>query len=603
MKKIILLSLLILLGMPCAHGQALTIQGGETTVSYTPPVANITTQPTPATGFTLQTAPPFTGFNTFLLTTQPNVSVRLSITNETANACLGTFVASVSASAQASSSFNNQLQQWSAIGLITPTNALAPVVGVDLPALSTVYLSTAAISARNVAIQIVNTTGGCPTTSLDITATLTQVAVTSPLVSNTVNGFSSGLTANVQGIVPTGANGQPIFPVIGGGLSPSTNGGVSAQGIDVFGTLVQQKIDTGTAGTVTAYSATPPSPSAQGEFGIAIFAEGFINTPNSLIGPWTCIEALCTSTSAPNPATLNLAANSPNAIQTTTTLTNSGSTVGRRYNFIVFSKPPIVRQHLQGATLIPVFPTNTLIGSTLIVSPECLGTVANCTVTNVTDTQGNIWKPLESASTVAPILNAGVLSTWTTTATAAAADTVTVTLVGGTLGGGATEILELSAITPAALNQPSAPLLVDANKLLLTGGNIAGITDPCQVPGVLKSSVAVNLTTATTTQLVALIANQKIYVCGFVGTIAPSATVADTLAFEFGTGASCGTGTTLLTGTFGNGEVPAANTTAPVPITFADPGTTFSTPAGTALCALTAGTVVNVQGVLTFVQQ
>src|SRR5437879_5656570 len=77
-------------------------------------------------------------------------------------------------------------------------------------------------------------------------------------------------------------------------------------------------------------------------------------------------------------------------------------------------------------------------------------------------------------------------------------------------------------------------------------------SDPCQSNGIAKSSIVLNITSATTTQLVALSAGKQIFVCGFnftmVGTV-------QTLAFEYGTGASCGTGTTLLTGAMADGTV------------------------------------------------
>lgn len=124
--------------------------------------------------------------------------------------------------------------------------------------------------------------------------------------------------------------------------------------------------------------------------------------------------------------------------------------------------------------------------------------------------------------------------------------------------------------------------------------------DPCN-GSLLKSSVPINIVTATTTQLVPLLSGASIFVCGVTMTIAPSGTTADTATFEYGTGASCGTGTTVLTGAFGAGDL--TTTTGVLPISFADPASTFRTPAGQALCLVSAGTTVNIQGVLTYVQQ
>ncbi len=123
--------------------------------------------------------------------------------------------------------------------------------------------------------------------------------------------------------------------------------------------------------------------------------------------------------------------------------------------------------------------------------------------------------------------------------------------------------------------------------------------DPCFASA--KSSAAISVASATTTSLVAVSGSTVVYVCGFSMTIAPSATAADTAAFEYGTGAAC-TGPTLLTGTFGNGDLTSA---APVvPISYGDGGhTIFKSAASAGICILTAGTAVSVQGVLTYVQQ
>jgi len=126
-------------------------------------------------------------------------------------------------------------------------------------------------------------------------------------------------------------------------------------------------------------------------------------------------------------------------------------------------------------------------------------------------------------------------------------------------------------------------------------------TDPCQNPGTAKSSAAINITSATTTSLVAVSGSTTVYVCGFAVTIAPSGTSADTILFEYGTGAACVGSPTALTGTFGNGDVTTA--APPVAIAYGGAQTIFKSPASNGICALTAGTTVNVQGVLTYVQQ
>ncbi len=124
-------------------------------------------------------------------------------------------------------------------------------------------------------------------------------------------------------------------------------------------------------------------------------------------------------------------------------------------------------------------------------------------------------------------------------------------------------------------------------------------SDPCS--SAAKSSAVISVATATTTSLVAVSGSTKVYVCGFSMSIAPSATAADTAAFEYGTGAAC-TGPTALTGTYGNGDLTSA---APVvPVSYGGAGqTVFASAASNGICILTTGTAVSVQGVLTYVQQ
>lgn len=112
--------------------------------------------------------------------------------------------------------------------------------------------------------------------------------------------------------------------------------------------------------------------------------------------------------------------------------------------------------------------------------------------------------------------------------------------------------------------------------------------DPCQNAHTVKSSVAVSVTSATTTQLVALSAGKSIYVCG-----ATINSVGGTSTLEYGTGSSCGTGTTTLTGPF------AAATVAKI----GGYGTTVTAPSGNALCIVSGTSTTATAGVVTYVQQ
>jgi hypothetical protein len=142
--------------------------------------------------------------------------------------------------------------------------------------------------------------------------------------------------------------------------------------------------------------------------------------------------------------------------------------------------------------------------------------------------------------------------------------------------------------------QAGAANAIGQNSNITQIGGVSVNTDPCGSWGVAKQSVVINLASATTTQLVALSAGQTIFICGYNFTMVGAA---ETITFEYGTGASCGTGTTALTGAIADG------TASDISVTYGGGEMTiFSTPSANALCALTTGTV-GIQGVLTYVQR
>lgn len=124
--------------------------------------------------------------------------------------------------------------------------------------------------------------------------------------------------------------------------------------------------------------------------------------------------------------------------------------------------------------------------------------------------------------------------------------------------------------------------------------------DPCQSPNVAKSSVPINITTATTTSLVAVSGSTIVYVCGVSITVSEVITTPNTILFEYGTGAAC-TGPVVLTGKFGDGGVTAG---IPIVIGSGSGMTIFKSAASAGICALTAvGATASFQGVMTYVQQ
>jgi hypothetical protein len=112
------------------------------------------------------------------------------------------------------------------------------------------------------------------------------------------------------------------------------------------------------------------------------------------------------------------------------------------------------------------------------------------------------------------------------------------------------------------------------------------VSNPC-VSTTKLANVAINISTAATTQLVALSAGQKIYVCKVLVIEAGTTNV----TLETGTGASCGTNTTALTG--------------PMPLSWYEPsGTTpnYVSSTGYALCLVNSA-AVQVSGSILYVIQ
>ncbi len=112
------------------------------------------------------------------------------------------------------------------------------------------------------------------------------------------------------------------------------------------------------------------------------------------------------------------------------------------------------------------------------------------------------------------------------------------------------------------------------------------------------SSVIINQASATTTQLVALSAGKKVYVCSAtVNQI--GATTAPTFKFVYGTGTNCGTGTADLTGVISGANV--AGTITNPQFGGNGLGQVFSTPASQALCITTTTTQAQ-KGLLSYTQ-
>lgn len=115
--------------------------------------------------------------------------------------------------------------------------------------------------------------------------------------------------------------------------------------------------------------------------------------------------------------------------------------------------------------------------------------------------------------------------------------------------------------------------------------------DPCLTSNVDKSSVSINISTATTTNVVTLLAGAKTIVCGWVFTANGTA---PSFQFISGTGATCGTGTVTLSGTL----LPTVGS----PFVVNADSMKMRTNTGQSLCIVSAGTGPSIQGVLVVTQ-
>lgn len=111
------------------------------------------------------------------------------------------------------------------------------------------------------------------------------------------------------------------------------------------------------------------------------------------------------------------------------------------------------------------------------------------------------------------------------------------------------------------------------------------------VPAIAANkSASIAVTSATTTQLVALLSGKSIYVTSF----ALVSTAANTAKFVYGTGSNCGTGTTDLTGAFGMSTftvIPHGNGL----------GSVLYVPPSNALCVVTT-TTGTINGLVSYTQ-
>lgn len=559
-----LIAAALLCAIPLSVKAQVSSTGGEVQVTYTPPSITLFVNQ-PASNFSINT-----GSNTFIGSIAPTVSVRVAITNETSNPCLGVMQLSMaSTSLSSATSLLSKPQAWQSVPL---GQGLAANVPFDLPSLSTIYISSAAISATRIAIQIVNTTGGCSTTNMDAVATLTNVSITVPLISNTTG--TLGIGANVQGVVPSGTNGFPVLPVETGALQPATNAGTATSGVD-SSTTTLANITAGQVGNVILAQAPPPSKTT--DLGFVAWT-GFTpgGTSTGVSPPWACVTGFAACSVNSQNTSLAFVNNVSSGQRLVQNLGNGAGDTASVASVSFDMSNATIRQGSSGSGLTPAFGSNTLAGSTVLAVIQIFCTLP-CTpaITSVVDTQSLVYNAVASNnrgtdSTTNRGLGVFILSASPTTA---AADTVTVTLPGG-MSINNIGIVELSNIVPANLNQPLIGNLADSS------GRQVVVQDAV---GANQQTCNVTLTTNTTTQCQgAPPAGLRWYITDFQINTTTAGT-ATTVSLKNGTGTNCGTGQTSPS------AINYPNTTVAITniLGFRTP---IGSPLGAAVCAAQAGT-------------
>jgi hypothetical protein len=154
--------------------------------------------------------------------------------------------------------------------------------------------------------------------------------------------------------------------------------------------------------------------------------------------------------------------------------------------------------------------------------------------------------------------------------------------------------IRLSAISTGTIN---AALTLSTAQIEPAPTNALVAIDPCQTSAIVKQHAFKNITTATTTAIVAPVAGKNIFICGI--DVQLNSTTASTVLFENGTGAACVTAPAALTATYSNGTLVSE------PIHLGFGGATYlATGVAQGFCAVsTIGTGPTISVDVTFVQQ
>ena len=304
------------------------------------------------------------------------------------------------------------------------------------------------------------------------------------------------LAADVQGMIPTGQNGQPIFPLLLGGLGPAINALFLKQGIDTF-SQTSTNVPNATTGTVGI--GNPPAPSnPAGSQAFAFYGGISAAGSASLVGPWSCLGGCGVSDRQFNTAFL---ANytSKNTLQEAFVNGGGGATA---VQFVAFSKGVTIATNSFTSSNTTAVTNNA--GDVMLAVFSCSGTgVLTCGLTNVSDTHGTIYNLIGVA--VSNDSGTGqnvVVNTYTGTNPTSGSDTITFTGTNpGQLG---IQFIALRNVSAALPNTPSTPIFA-------TSGGTSGSTNENDLGGVFTETGGYSFTqtlTITASTVVGLFAPQ-----------------------------------------------------------------------------------------------
>lgn len=527
--RAVIVFILALLAVPDALRAQGTVQGQETTIIYTGSVAPLASPNTPATQFSSPA-----GTNTFILPlSSPTVAVRVYITNQTANSCANAFTLTLWAASNSQvSSFNNNLANWQIIPLQNTSGTLSTFVNVNIPASSATYITSSAIVAPKIAIQLVNTTAGCATTNIEVVAVIGQISMTAPLISTaSSNSFGIGGSAsNVQGVVANNQSGGTVNPVITGGLQPAINTQFLSTGLDNTAASGVQ-----TSSIPSNYNiVSVPSLQQTGEFAL-VWAFCPPPSSGSTSDPgWNAPAGSCTNTMRPFTLT--------NAISSTPFPVNySGAIFSGQAIGVVATFPngtTLTNQSGGGGSAASI--GSVVIGEAPIVAYEFDNNP--CAITSVTGVRGATYSFMRgfSQQKVGSGGASCILVFYASSpATSGGTETFTANGVTGTINNwGAGRLAGFST------TQPTQPAIAAASD---TNGNQVIRLD-AQAPNQFICNVTISTNTTTQCQPQPTVIN-NIPVRLYVTDMQVQTTVAGTtsqVTLVTGTGTNCGTGTLNL---------------------------------------------------------